>query len=108
MVDIFCIFTQWTSSLAYYSSIEGCLIKTKAKILFFAVAEEPDHGCEIECCPEKATFAPDPYIAVDPEPEPDSSYEPEPFDYEPPYCHGDWDAEEEKCDCDREYLENSD
>ena len=81
------------------------MIKTKkSKILFFAEAEEPDHGCEIECCPEKATEEPDQYIAVYPEPEPDSSYtdETEPDDIvDPEYddCDGHWDAEEKKCDC---------
>ena len=77
----------------------------KSMILFFAEAKEPDHGCEIECCPEKATEEPGQYIAVYPEPEPDSSYtdETEPDDIvDPEYyhdCDGHWDAEEKKCDC---------
>merc|ERR1712241_523213 len=56
---------------------------------------EPDHGCEIECCPEKATEEPDQYIAVDPEPEPfpyepagpDASYEPDTYEPEPEPDH---------------------
>ena len=61
--------------------MKGCLIKTKAKILFFA--GEPEHGCDSysECCP------------------PEIYDDDDPNEVAHTTCGGEWDKDKKECDC---------